>query len=295
MSRIHSTATTGQWMMHVPFSLLPAAVLMGVLYSPHIWRLLACCVVTALISEALMMYWRKRSIKAAWSDGSALVTGVLLGFCLPWSVPSWLAIIATVSAIWLGKQLYGGLGHNPFNPAMVGYLVVLVSFPETMSQWLVDGVSQATPLTAHQVATQGNIPLNSDFGAWWAISLAYLLGGLWLVYRGIADGILALATLLGIGITSCLVWWLADFSLSPWWQITAWSSLFGAFYITTDPVTASTTYWGRWIYGLGIGVMTVLIRQWGSHADGLAFAVLLMNSLVPWLDHFTARWSRQHV
>ena len=282
---------------------------------------------TAVAAEGAMLRLRHRPVGAQLSDNSALLTGVLLGLALPPLVPWWVAVIGSLFAIIVAKQLYGGLGHNPFNPAMIGYVVVLISFPREMTYWphaagtgmralsliesldwsllgnlpqdvSLDALTRATPMdTAKTELGLGNTlseirtdPMFGGFGGhgfeW--INLWFLFGGLWLLYtRTIRWQIPAgmLAALFGMS----LIFFVSDPDtyLSPLFQLFSGATMLGAFFIATDPVSASTTPRGRIIYGAGIGILIYIIRTWGSYPDAVAFSVLLMNMAVPMIDYYT--------
>jgi electron transport complex protein RnfD len=281
----------------------------------------------ALAAEAAMLAARNKPLGRFLGDGSALVTAWLLAAALPALAPWWLAAVGTVFAIVVAKHLYGGLGYNPFNPAMVGYVVLLISFPLEMSTWpsvqgiaesgltisetarfvftetlptgiSLDALSGATPLDA--VKTQlamgralDEIGTGAMFGmvagkGWEWISLAFLGGGLWLVYTRTAAWQIPVAMLTSIAVLS-LVFYLMDpqTHASPWFHLFSGATLYGAFFIATDPVSASTTPRGRLLYGAGIGVLTYVIRSVGGYPDGVAFAVLLMNITAPTIDYYT--------
>jgi electron transport complex protein RnfD len=281
----------------------------------------------AVAAEALMLRLRHRPVGPQLSDNSALLTGVLLGLALPPLAPWWVAVIGGLFAIVVAKQLYGGLGHNPFNPAMIGYVVVLISFPREMTYWpnaadsgmraltliesldwsllgnlppdvSLDALTRATPMDSAKIELGlGNTlseirtePLFGDFGGhgfeW--INLWFLVGGLWLLYTRtirwqIPVGMLA--SLFGIS----LIFFVSDPDsyLSPLFQLFSGATMLGAFFIATDPVSASTTPRGRIIYGAGIGIITYLIRTWGGYPEGIAFGVLLMNMAAPTIDYYT--------
>jgi electron transport complex protein RnfD len=288
----------------------------------------------ALATESLLLHWRGKPIRQGILDGSALVTGFLLGVALPPLAPWWLVMIAVVFAIACVKHLYGGLGFNPFNPAMAGYVLVLVSFPVAMSRWIpvsdlwlqpiglwdalhlvlfehtpsgltldqlrtgVDGFTLATPLDKIKTDLAAGFMVSESiqspiFGllagkGWGWVNLAYLLGGLFLVWRKIVAwqipaGFIASLTLLAMFFSV----YSSDVFPSPWLHLFSGATMLGAFFIATDPVTASTTPRGRWYFGIGVGILVYLIRTWGGYPDGVAFAVLLMNLAAPTLDHYT--------
>ncbi len=296
----------------VMLALLPGGLVQGWLLG---WGLLLHCliaVLTALVCEALVLVIRRRPVMATLRDGSAMVTALLLALCLPPLTPWWVTVTGTGLAIILAKHLYGGLGYNIFNPAMVAYAMLLVSFPGVMTVWpetpasLVetgncilglssfDGTTGATPLDAVktqwiQVSESGETPRHPPLAPVWAwINLAYGVGGLWLLARRLIDWRIPAGFLGGLFLTSLVAYLMDPLHYpTPLFQLSAGASLSGAFFIATDPVTAASTPRGRWIYAAGAGLLTALIRLNGSWPDGVAFAILLMNFAVPTLDHYT--------
>jgi len=283
------------------------------------------CLLTALLCEAGALRLRQRPLWPYLSDGSALVTALLLALALPPILPWWLAMLATMFAILLAKHLYGGLGYNPFNPAMVGYAVLLVATPKYMTAWLparhaslglvdnlrynlfgslppgghFDALTQATPLDKLHIQlslgktvaqTQASFDQFSGlFGVGWDwVSLMFLVGGLFLIYKRIIAWQIPLAMLASLGLIATIAWLLdAAHYPDPLFHLFGGASMLGAFFIATDPVTASTTPRGRLIYGAGIGIITYVIRTWGGYPDGVAFGVLLMNLAAPTIDQYT--------
>ncbi|MCW8957277.1 MAG: electron transport complex subunit RsxD [Gammaproteobacteria bacterium] len=285
----------------------------------------------ALASEALMLTIRKRPMRPYLTDGSAILTACLLALALPQLAPWWLTVIATAFAIIVAKHLYGGLGFNPFNPAMVGYVVAIISFPKEMTQWvppLIEGYQQLDFSQTLQLIFTGNLPIGAS---WDSISMAtpldtlktqlglelsindirqhasygpmfssisgigwdwinglFLAGGLWLIYARVIDWRIPVGVLAALFVLSN-IFALYDYSsfAPPTFQLFSGGIMLGAFFIATDPVTASTTPRGRWIFGLGIGALVFIIRTWGGYPDGIAFAVLLMNMTAPLLDYYT--------
>lgn len=286
---------------------------------------LILAVITAGAAEASVLRLRGRPALPALLDGSAALTAALLAVSLPPLAPWWVTVFGTAFAIVIAKQLYGGLGYNPFNPAMVGYAVLLVSFPRHMTAWLApvdlamvpldfgdtltlifqqknlpayDGLTQATPLDT--LKTQLGLSRSVDeilsasvFSAvggkgWQWVNLGYLLGGLWLLRKGIIAWQIPAGFLGGL-FTSALLFFLFDplTQVPPLFHLFSGATMLGAFFIATDPVTASTTPRGRLMYGASIGVLVVIIRAFGGYPDGVAFAVLLLNLAAPTLDHYT--------
>lgn len=277
---------------------------------------LALATVAALGLEALMLKLRGRPVALHIGDYSAVVTAWLLAICLPPLLPWWMTLLAVFFAIVIAKHLYGGLGYNPFNPAMVGYAVLLVSFPREMTQWIplenyvipgfgdtlavifggsvvshLDGLSTATPLDhfKHSSATAPAIMGTLAGKGWEWISLCWLAGGLWLAYTRALDWRIPLSLLLTVGLFAMGLALGSDNSAwqNPLFHLLSGGTLFTAFFIATDPVTASTTQVGRWFYAAGIGLLAMVIRVWGGYPDGFAFAVLLMNLSAPMIDYLT--------
>lgn len=290
-------------MREVLIALLPGIALEAWLFGPRVIATLLIAALACWLVEAVALRWRAQALRPFLSDLSAPVTGVLLGLALPPGSPWWLPVIGAVIAIGLAKHCYGGLGYNPFNPAMVAYAALLVSFPLPMTQWHspagVDAVSAATALD--HVRTQlglqrslgeirGDAPLGLLGAAGWEwVALAWLAGAVYLLGRRVIRWQIPAGVLLGIGLPA-LLFWAADVDryASPLFHWFSGASLLGAFFIATDPVSAATTPRGRLYYGLGIGLLTWVIRSWGDYPDGLAFAVLLMNLCAPMIDRYTA-------
>lgn len=318
-------------MLQVLLALIPGTMAMFYFFGWGILFNLLIATVTAVTAEAFVLKLRQRDIKASLLDLSAIVTACLLALALPPLAPWWLTVIATLFAIMLGKHLYGGLGFNPFNPAMVGYVVVMISFPTEMTFWLLpstinlaslnfteafnivffsqtplgmswDSISSATLLDGIKnhlsqdqllstAATSEH--LGSLFGVlagigWEWINLLFLAGGLWLFKTRIIDWRIPFGLLSSLVIISLIFYLINDEKfLSPMTHLFSGGIMLAAFFIATDPVSASTTPRGRIIYGAGIGLFIFVIRQWGGYPDGIAFAVLLMNMAAPLIDYYT--------
>ncbi len=280
-------------------------------------------IIFALITETLVMIIRKRPILFYLKDGSAFLTALLLGLALPPFAPWWIAAVGSVFSILFVKHLYGGLGNNPFNPAMAGYALLLISFPvqmttawgapsvmpghslpgffETLQMYLgfaevVDGYTMATPLDVYKlniaVQTQAELAMKSEFLAGWLpgwlwVSIAYAIGGVFLIWRGIITWHTPVAVLASLLIMSGLFSWDADIRVPVYLHMLGGATMIGAFFIATDPVSSATSNRGKLIYGAGIGVLTYVIRTFGNYPDAIAFAVLLMNFCAPLIDHYS--------
>ncbi len=313
---IHSDRTISQLMNRVFLALAPAFVALLLLTGWGVFFQLLLCIVTALLCEAIMLKLRQRPITFFLKDGSVLVTAALLGLAIPSLAPWWVAVVGTGFAIVVVKQLYGGLGFNLFNPAMAGYALLLISFPMEMSQWPfasnsagfseafntiflagqnIDSFTAATPLDILRtglIMGESSSTLLSNLGNSWTVAcwvnLALLAGGLWLLFRGLIQWQIPAGILGSIAVTSLIGnLYNGDQFAGPIFHLLSGSTMMAAFFIATDPVTASTTPKGRIIFGIGIGLLIWLIRSFGGYPDGVAFAVLLMNMSAPLLDHYT--------
>lgn len=311
-------------MWRVLYAMLPGVVALFWFFGWGVLIQIVLASVTALITEAIMLKLRDKPLQPFITDGSVLVTAWLLAVSIPPLAPWWVIMTGTGFAVIIAKHLYGGLGYNPFNPAMVGYAVLLISFPLEMTAWQlpyqliqvkpdlfetihiiigssgvsVDGLTGATPLdTLKTQRGQGywvnEITVAPLFGyvagvGWESVSIAFLAGGLWLIYTRTADWRIPLAMLLALVIVATL-FYLYDSQryASPQLHLVGGATLLGAFFIATDPVSASTTPLGRLIYGAGIGILTYFIRVFGGYPDAIAFAVLLMNLSAPTIDYYT--------
>lgn len=318
----HATGAnrTQKVMLQVLAALAPGALALIALYGVGTLFNLLWCSAVALGTEALMLHLRKRPLAVFLKDGSALVTAVLLALALPPYAPWWLSLLASAFALVFGKHLYGGLGQNPFNPAMLGYVVVLVSFPLEMTRWpspdaglgLVDGLSRILGLGApppdawagataldvlknnHSLTIDELVAQSTAFGHVGGrgvelVNLAFLAGGLFLLWRKLFTWHAPLGMLGGLFVMSLLFWngSGSDSHGSPLFHLFSGAAMLGAFFIVTDPVSGATSNRGRLVFGLGVGIVTYVIRAWGGYPDGVAFAVLLMNLAAPTIDYYT--------
>jgi electron transport complex protein RnfD len=309
---------TQQVMLQVMLATVPGILALTWLFGAGTLFNLLWASACALGVEAAILALRKRPLGFFLKDYSALVTAVLLALALPPYSPWWLTLIACGFAIVFGKQLYGGLGQNPFNPAMLGYVVVLISFPLEMTSWpaphsvglldglqhilgianLPDGWTQATALDALKInksLTMDELwaqnPAFGYFGgrASEAVNLAFLAGGLYLLHKRLFSWHAPAGMLAGLFVMSLLFWngSGSDSHGSPLFHLLSGATMLGAFFIVTDPVSGATSNLGRLIFGVGVGVLVYVIRAWGGYPDAVAFAVLLMNLAAPTIDYYT--------
>ncbi len=274
-------------MYSVAIALLPA-VAAGVYFFG--WYALAIVLVSVGAAVATEVIWQKlRKQSLTVSDGSAIVTGLLLAMNLPPSAPLWLAALGSFVAILIGKQVYGGLGANPFNPALVGRVFLTASFPLLMTSWVLpagyDAIATATPLAVMQAG--GEIPLSNLF--WGSVpgclgetsAFALLLGGLYLLIKGYID----YRIVVGLFGTVTILSWIMG--LNPLTQLFAGGLMLGGLFMATDMVTSPVTPKGRWIFGIGTGILIMLIRQGAGMPEGVSFSILLMNAAVPLINRTT--------
>ena len=278
----------------------------------------------ALAGEAAMLAIRRKPLWPFLSDGSALVTAWLIALTFPPIVPWWLTVVATLFAIVVVKHLYGGLGQNPFNPAMAAFCVMIVAFPQVMSQWPgpgsggdfsthltlilggarehIDALTMATPLDAlrtglhnreSHATVAGILSTQSTFGmfggkGWEWVAAGYLLGGLWLLQQRVITWHIPVAFLAALAAVAGIAH-AADPErfVTPMFHLLSSGAMLGAFFIATDPVSGATTPRGKLIYAASIAVLVWVIRVFGAYPDGVAFATLLMNICVPLIDLYT--------
>lgn len=314
-------------MLEVILALIPGTLAMIWYFGWGILINLVLAGLFAVLTEAVALKLRRRPVLPALRDLSALVTALLFALAVPPTLPWWLTLLGMVFAIGVAKQLYGGLGYNPFNPAMAGYVFLLVSYPLAMTSWLPpymlteqglgfvdsvrliftgtppagltwDAITMATPLDQMRTQLDRNLmideirasPLWGDFGGrgWEWVGNWFLLGGVFLLWRRIISWHIPVSMLLGLLITAGFFWTL-DPQTHPFpaFHLFSGGAILGAFFIATDPVSACTTPKGQLIFGAAIGVLVFVIRTWGGYPDAVAFSVLLMNIAAPTIDYYT--------
>jgi len=324
---IPAKSSVADVMRQVLYALIPGIAAHCWFFGPGILVQILLAVGFALGFEAAMLKIRHQPLRSHLLDFSAVVTAVLFTLCLPPLVPWWIAFLGMFFAIVMAKHLYGGLGHNVFNPAMVGYVVVLICFPQAMTQWLPatapgswslgwwdsiatifsgqlpaslhwDAISQATPLDSLRTGVSAGLTVEEirssaifgDFGGrgWEWIANWYALGGLWLLWRRIISWQVPVTMITSVVLLGLLAYLLDSGSNpSPLQHVFSGALVLGAFFIATDPVSGCTSDRGRLIFGAGVGIFTLVIRRWGGYPDGVAFAVLLMNMAAPLIDRYT--------
>ncbi len=289
-------------MSAVLISLFPAFLASLYFYRLRALGLLLSCVIPCLVTEALFLKLRKKSLHPL-RDGSAIITGVLLAMTLPPSLPLDSAAIGAVVAIAIGKQVFGGLGYNIFNPALVGRAFLQTAFPVAMTTWIapvtlkIDTTTFATPLASlkfHNAVALGTLtPLKDLF--WGNIggclgetsAFALLLGGLFLLSRRVINWRIPLGILLSLSAFTGFFWVTNPGKhANPLFHILAGGLLLGAIFMATDLVTSPIVSLATWIYSLGIGFLVGLIRLFGGYPEGVMYSILIMNAFVPLLNHY---------
>ena len=291
--------TTRRMMWEVLIGLAPVVGMALVVFRWYALLQISLCVAACLVAELVFSYWRGRT--AGLGDLSATVTGVILGLSLPWSAPWYVGVVASFVAMGLGKAVFGGLGQNIFNPAMVGRAFVMISFASVMgaTAYVREGMdleilSQATPLSVAKEVAGAELPglwpmflgnVNGSLGE--TSALACLVGGLYLCWRRSAAWEIPLSVILGAAVAAGVANLVnPDTPLTVLHHLAGGSLVFGAFFIATDPVTSPLTLRGKVIFGAGIGVLVIVIRTLSNYPEGVVFAVLLMNAVVPLIN----RW-----
>lgn len=293
---VHSRWSTRQAMWLVVLALVPSVISAALFFGPYQLLILLTSIVFCAGTEFVIKKIRKRKITI--NDGSAVITGLLLGLILPPNFSLFFTAIGAVFSIAIGKEIFGGLGYNIFNPALVGRAFLQAAFPVAITTWTnpnfaVDTVTSATPLAAFKfdkVVTNiepmffGNI--GGSIGETSAIAI--LIGGIFLIAIGIVNYRVPLAMIISMLIFGGLFWVIDPVKYpSPFFQILAGGFLFGTFFMATDWVTSPITSKGMWIYGIGISLIVVMIRIFGGLPEGVMYAILIMNALVPTINRYT--------
>ena len=285
---LRSKKTTAGIMLDVIIALVPALVMAVVYFGFRALLLAAICVGTCMLTEYICRKVMKRNNTI--TDLSAAVTGLLLALNLPVGISPFIAVFGCVVAIVVVKQMFGGIGYNFVNPALAARVVLMVSFPTAMTTWAntrfmetVDGVTSATPLaTAEGTYSYLDLFLGNIGGSMGEVcTLAILLGGIYLVVRKVISPIIPVVYLGTAAVMSLIL------GLDPLYQLMSGGIMLGAVFMATDYVTSPITKWGKVIFGVGLGVLTILIRTFSNLPEGTSFAILLMNILVPHIENLT--------
>jgi len=324
---ITKPSSVSQIMLHVLLALIPGIAFYVWYFGPAILVSITLASITALATEAAMLKLRERPLKPFLSDNTALLTAWLLALSIPPLAPWWMVVVGTAFAIAVSKHLYGGLGNNPFNPAMIGYAVLIISFPVHMTHWLtphalgnielsfadqlnyifgnilpagltLDAVTMATPLDTLKtqlhlglsVSDIRDMPIYGRLAGKGSemVAVGFAIGGIYLLFKRIISWHLPVAYLATLFATAGLFHLIDPVHyVTPLFHWFSGAAMIGAFFILTDPVTSPTTAKGKIIFAVGAGVLTYLIRAFGGFPDGMAFATILMNICVPLIDVWT--------
>ena len=305
----YSDQSVPKLMYGVIISLIPALAVSVYYFGIGMIIISSVSVASCILFEYLIQRYMMK-VKPTHLDGSALLTGLLLSFCLPTNIPFWMVMIGALVAVGIGKMTFGGLGNNIFNPALVGRVFLFISFPVAMTAWpetgqwmsYTDAITGATPLGLMKegLATQTvgelmprvpsflHLLLGSQMGSAGEVSaLALLIGMFYMMYRKIITWHIPV-TILGTVVVFTGILWLAnpDRFADPLFHLLSGGLMLGAIYMATDYVTSPMTHKGMIIYGIGIGVVTVLIRVFGAYPEGVQFAILIFNGFTPLINKF---------
>ncbi len=305
----HSGASVQRIMLDVIIALVPAMLVSFYLFGWHSVRLVGTCVTSCVVFEALCRKAMKRDL--AITDLSAVVTGILLAFNLPPTLPTWMAIAGSLIAIGIAKQVFGGIGYNPFNPALVGRAALLVGFTGPMTSWSTwtphwaDASTSATPLGMAKEAFKagGEAPFAMDAGTTMDLFLgnmngcigevsaaALLLGGIYLLYRRCISWHIPVAYIGTVVVLSGILWAVDPaHNMPPHFHVLAGGLILGGLFMATDMVTSPVTRKGMLVFGVGCGLLTMAIRRitTGAYPEGVSFAILLMNAATPLINRAT--------
>lgn len=306
---IHGNDTTKKIMYGVVYAMIPAMLVSIYFFGLGAVRVLLIASISCIFFEWIIQkYLIKGPVTI--TDGSALVTGILLAFNVPTNLPSWMIIIGALVAIGMAKMSFGGLGKNIFNPALVARVFLLISFPVQMTSWpkpraitegLADVITGPTPLAIVKEgfgagktmeSMHNELPTHMDYlvgqmgGSMGEISgIALILGGLYMVWKKIITWEIPVSMLLTVVVFSGIMWFIdPQFNADPMFHLLTGGLLLGAIFMATDMVSSPMTSGGQLVYGFGIGLLTILIRIWGAYPEGVSFAILLMNAAVPLIN-----------
>lgn len=322
---IQNNENISRMMLAVIYALIPGTLVYVHFFGFSVIINIIVAIVTALICEVIILKIRHRPIKPFIYDGTAVLTAILLALALPTLTPWWLPALGAAFAIIIAKHLYGGMGYNPFNPAMVGYAMLLIAFPKEMTAWIpaethglnffdtlnyslfetlplgtnYDALTMATPLdsiktqlslgyTLDEIHTSNSALFGNIAGYGWEwINIMFLIGGIVLIFIKVISWHIPVS-MLGALAFMAMIFNFSDAGSysSISFHLFGGAAMLGAFFIATDPVTAAVSNRGRLIYGAGIGILIYVIRTWGGYPDAIAFSVLLMNMAVPMIDYY---------
>lgn len=302
---VHGGESTKKIMYSVIIALMPALLFSIYYFGFNAVRVTLISVAACVLTEWLIQKYMIKG-ECTISDGSAIITGMLLAFNLPSNIPAWMIIVGSIVAIGIGKMSFGGLGNNPFNPALVGRVFMLISFPVAMTTWptpkplfgeaLTDAVTGPTALgfvkealaqgvAADELTSQitENIYYSGSLGE--IGSIAIIIGGIFLIFRKVIDWQTPVIIIATVGIISTVCWLIDPTQfVHPMIHIFGGGLMLGAFFMATDMATSPMTMKGKIVFSIGVGALTIIIRLWGAYPEGMSFAILIMNAFVPLIN-----------
>ena len=300
---VHGELSVKKIMYLVILALMPAFAVSIYFFGFNAIRVTLISVATCVLTEFLIQKYLLKG-ECTISDGSAILTGILLAFNVPSNIPWWMVVVGGIVAIGIAKMSFGGLGKNPFNPALVGRVFMLISFPVAMTTWPVPdqpfltlGTDVITGPTTLGLLKEGGVGAVSNINYWDMLigntggsfgemcAIALIIGGLFLIIMRIIDWQTPVIIIATVALVSGICW-LIDPStyVNPLYHILSGGLMLGAFFMATDMVTSPMTIGGKCIFALGIGLITIIIRLWGQYPEGMSFAILIMNAVVPLIN-----------
>ncbi|MBE0637708.1 MAG: RnfABCDGE type electron transport complex subunit D [Bacteroidales bacterium] len=306
---VHTDESIKKIMFSVVFAMVPAMLVSLYFFGFDALRVIAISVIACVVVEYLIQkYLIKGDLTV--NDGSAIVTGVLLAFNVPASLPTWIIIVGAIVSIGIAKMAFGGIGKNPFNPALVGRVFLLISFPAQMTSWplpkplfaktITDSITGATPLgllkegqmagkTIEQIMSDPNMPdyiqrmIGFQTGSLGEMSaIALLIGALFMFFRKVITWHIPISYLLSSFIFAGIFWMIDPTHYAdPFFHLITGGLMLGIFYMATDMVSSPMAPKGQIVFGIGCGLLTMMIRLWGAYPEGVSFAILIMNAFAP--------------
>jgi len=305
---IHSGDSTQKIMYRVVYAMIPALLWSVFVFGLDALRVTLIAVVACLAFEFVIQKYLMK-IKPMITDGSALVTGILLAFNVPANIPWWIIVIGALASIGIGKLSFGGLGSNIFNPALVGRVFLLISFPVQMTSWPVnnrsgiDAVTSATPLGIIKEGISNGTPISEiskslpstvemlfgeiggSIGEISAILL--ILGGLYMLFTKVITWHIPVSIIVSVGLVAGAFWLVnPEVYINPVYHLFTGGLMLGAIFMATDMVSSPMNPKGQMIYGVGIGLITISIRLFGAYPEGISFAILIMNAFTPLINTY---------
>lgn len=308
---VHSGESTSRLMYNVVLALIPALAVTLFYFGIGALIVTLVSIISCLVFEFLIQKYLLK-VKPSITDGSALVTGLILAFNLPANLPWWIVVIGALVSIGIGKMSFGGLGNNPFNPAILGRVFLLISFPVQMTSWplpiasrmaYIDAVTGATPLAivkeglragkpmsqiADQIPSHMELFMGAMGGSLGEIAaFALLIGFGWMLFKKVITWHIPVSIFATILVFTGILWMInPQTNADPIFHLLTGGVMLGAIFMATDYVTSPMHPKGMWVFGIGIGAITVLIRVWGAYPEGISFAILIMNAFVPLINRY---------